>query len=29
LHLMRGVGHVPHIEDPEGLAAILGRHLKT
>ena len=29
LHLMRGVGHVPHIEDPEALAAILGRHLKT
>ncbi len=29
LHLMRGVGHVPHIEDPEALAAILGRQLKT
>lgn len=29
LHLMRGVGHVPHIEDPEALAALLGRHLKT
>ena len=28
LHLMRGVGHVPHIEDPEALAALLGRHLK-
>lgn len=28
LHLMRGVGHVPHIEDPEALAALIGRHIR-
>lgn len=29
LHLMRGVGHVPHIEDPEALAALIGRHIRA
>jgi pyruvate dehydrogenase E2 component (dihydrolipoamide acetyltransferase) len=29
LHLMRGVGHVPHIEDPEALAAVIGRHIRA
>ncbi|MBC2837597.1 acetoin dehydrogenase dihydrolipoyllysine-residue acetyltransferase subunit [Paragemmobacter straminiformis] len=28
LHLMRGVGHVPHMEDPEAVAALIGRHLR-
>jgi pyruvate dehydrogenase E2 component (dihydrolipoamide acetyltransferase) len=28
LHLLRGVGHVPHMEDPDTVAALLGRHLK-
>lgn len=28
LHLMRGVGHVPHIEDPDALAALIGRHIR-
>lgn len=28
LHLMRGVGHVPHIEDPEALGALIARHLR-
>lgn len=28
LHLMRGVGHLPHLEDPEALAALIARHLK-
>lgn len=28
LHLMRGVGHVPHMEDPEALAALIGRHIR-
>jgi pyruvate dehydrogenase E2 component (dihydrolipoamide acetyltransferase) len=28
LHLLRGVGHIPHIEDPETVAALLGRHLR-
>lgn len=27
LHLMRGVGHVPHIEAPDDLAAIIKRHI--
>ncbi|QYZ69544.1 acetoin dehydrogenase dihydrolipoyllysine-residue acetyltransferase subunit [Neotabrizicola shimadae] len=29
LHLMRGVGHIPHIEDPEAVAALIGRHVRT
>lgn len=29
LHLMRGVGHVPHMEDPEALAALIGRHIRA
>jgi pimeloyl-ACP methyl ester carboxylesterase len=28
LHLLRGVGHVPHMEDPDTVAALIGRHLK-
>lgn len=28
LHLLRGVGHVPHIEDPVALAALIGRHIR-
>lgn len=28
LHLLRGVGHIPHIEDPEALASLIGRHLR-
>jgi pyruvate dehydrogenase E2 component (dihydrolipoamide acetyltransferase) len=28
LHLLRGVGHVPHLEDPERVAALIGRHLR-
>lgn len=28
LHLLRGVGHVPHLEDPEALAALIGRHVR-
>jgi pimeloyl-ACP methyl ester carboxylesterase len=28
LHLMRGVGHVPHLEDPEAVAALMGRHVR-
>ncbi len=28
LHLLRGVGHVPHMEDPDTVAALLGRHMK-
>lgn len=28
LHLLRGVGHVPHMEDPDTVAALLGRHLR-
>jgi pimeloyl-ACP methyl ester carboxylesterase len=29
LHLMRGVGHVPHMEDPEAVAALIGRQVKA
>ena len=29
LHLMRGVGHVPHMEDPEALAALIGHHIRA
>lgn len=29
LHLMRGVGHVPHIEDPESIAGLIGRHIRA
>lgn len=29
LHLLRRVGHVPHIEDPDAVAALIGRHIKT
>lgn len=28
LHLLRGVGHVPQIEDPTTVAALIGRHLR-
>jgi pyruvate dehydrogenase E2 component (dihydrolipoamide acetyltransferase) len=28
LHLLRGVGHVPQMEDPATVAALLGRHLR-
>jgi pimeloyl-ACP methyl ester carboxylesterase len=28
LHLLRGVGHVPHMEDPDRLAALIGRHIR-
>ena len=28
LHLLRGVGHVPQIEDPANVAALIGRHLR-
>ena len=28
LHLLRGVGHVPHMEDPDTVAALLSRHMK-
>ncbi len=28
LHLLRSVGHVPHIEDPETVAALIGRHIR-
>lgn len=28
LHLLRGVGHVPQIEDPATVAALIGRHLR-
>lgn len=28
LHLLRGVGHVPYMEDPDTVAALIGRHLK-
>ena len=29
LHLLRGVGHVPHIEDPDSVAALIGRHTRA
>lgn len=29
LHLIRGVGHVPHMEDPDSIAALLGRHIRS
>lgn len=29
LHLMRGVGHVPHMEDPDAVAALIGRHIRA
>jgi pimeloyl-ACP methyl ester carboxylesterase len=28
LHLMRGVGHVPQIEDPATVATLIGRHIR-
>lgn len=28
LHLMRGVGHVPHIEAPDAVAALIARHIR-
>jgi pimeloyl-ACP methyl ester carboxylesterase len=28
LHLLRGVGHVPYMEDPDTVAALIGRHRK-
>lgn len=28
LHLLRGVGHVPQIEDPATVAALIGRHIR-
>ncbi len=27
LHLLKGVGHVPHLEDPKTVAALIARHL--
>lgn len=27
LHLLRGVGHMPHMEDPETVAALIRRHI--
>ncbi|MBE2276456.1 MAG: acetoin dehydrogenase dihydrolipoyllysine-residue acetyltransferase subunit [Rhodobacteraceae bacterium] len=27
LHLLKGVGHVPHLEDPETVAGLIARHL--
>jgi pyruvate dehydrogenase E2 component (dihydrolipoamide acetyltransferase) len=28
IHLLRGVGHIPHMEDPETVAALVGRHVR-
>jgi pyruvate dehydrogenase E2 component (dihydrolipoamide acetyltransferase) len=28
LHLLRGVGHVPQMEDPATVAALIGRHIR-
>jgi pyruvate dehydrogenase E2 component (dihydrolipoamide acetyltransferase) len=28
LHLLRDVGHVPHLEDPETVAALIARHVR-